>query len=191
MKDLPLKLLVGALALMLLASLTLSERYFVLSDRPMVVHIAAIKTSPEMAGMVGTLDEYGVHLRREPSKLEAVAVLGQAVNGTLKPDNFRHMTDPAFGYSVREWSFFGMPFGFYTEYGNVLYVRNDWGTIYAPLTPEGLEKVNRTNGRDVTSGNLFPFWAHLWGWVFVAGLGLAIWLWLRRSARKREEEGLI
>ena len=66
MKDLPLKLLVGALTLMLLASLTLSERYFVLSDRPVVVHIAAIKTSPEMAGMVGTLAE-GVYGAAKPA----------------------------------------------------------------------------------------------------------------------------
>lgn len=192
MKDLPLKLVAGALVLVLLWAMLGSERYLVLSNRPMIVHLTDIKTGPEMGDLVAELDSYGVHLPRQPGKFERFAIASLVANGgTLKPASFDHMSAPAIGYSVREWGFFGMPFGFYTEYGHVLYVRNDWGTIYAPLTPEGIEKVNRTNGRDVTRGAFYPYWAHLWGWAFVAGLGLAVYLWLRRAARRREEEGII
>jgi len=191
MTDLPLKLVAGALTLVLLWALLGSERYLVLSNRPMIVHLSAIKTGPEMGDLIAELDNYGVHLPRQPGKLETMATVALLANGgKLKPASFDHMT-PALGYSVREWGFFGMPFGFYTEYGHVLYMRNDWGTVYAPLSPEGLEQVNRANGRDVTKGTIYPYWAHLWGWAFLAGFALAIYLWLRRGARIREELGLI
>jgi|ERR1044072_276840 hypothetical protein len=192
MKDLPLKLVAGALVLVLLWAMLGSERYLVLSNRPMIVHLSNIKTGPEMGDLVGELDSYGIHLPRHPGKLETMGWLAMVAKGYRpNPASLDHMSPAALGYSVREVSFFGMPFGFYTEYGHVLYIRNEWGTIYAPLSGEGLEKVNRVNGRDVTKGYIYPYWAHLWGWAFVAGLAFGVFLWLQRAARKREQDGII
>jgi hypothetical protein len=92
---------------------------------------------------------------------------------------------------MREWAFLGMPFGFYTENGHVLYVRDNWQTIYIPLSDKGVEALASANGHDVTKGYIYPYWTHLWGWLFAAGIGLAVYLWLRRAARIREEEGII
>lgn len=188
----PFKLLIGVLTLVLLWALFGSERLWVLNSRPMIIHRTSIKIPPQMTDLIAAIDYYGVHLPREPSKAERALRNLLNLNGIAAPiDSFDHMTDPAMGYSVREWGFVGMPFGYTTEEGPVVYVRNDWGTLYSPLTEKGIAQLNAANGRDVTKGGIYPFWTHLWGWAFVFGLGLAGWLWSRGNARRREELGLI
>ena len=192
MGNLPFKLVVGALVVIVAGSILFSERFIVLQNRPAIAHLSSVRIPPELGDSIGALDSYGVHLRREHSKFETMLRAANTMLGhPPAPDSFANMTEPALGYSVREWSFLGLPFGYSTEYAHVLYVRNDWGTIYSPLTPQGWEMLDKANKRDLKTGNLFPFWMHLWGWgVVLLGLG-ALWLWHRGNVRRREEYGLI
>jgi hypothetical protein len=104
----PFKLLIGVLALVLAWALFGSERLWVLNSRPMVVHRSDIRIPPEMTDLIGTLDGYGIHLRREPIKAEVALRNLLNLNGIAAPiDSFDHMTDPAMGYSVREWGLSG------------------------------------------------------------------------------------
>ncbi|MBO9714670.1 hypothetical protein [Sphingomonas sp.] len=189
---LPFKIVVGVLALVLLYGLLGSPRYWVLHDQPVVAHMRAIKVPSELGDLTGEILAGGVQVRNRTSKAEQFLRVFRAAHGqTVAPASFANMTAPAVGYSIREIGFFGMPFGWYREYGDVVYVRNDWGTIYGPLEPPAMAAVNKANGGDVTQGNLFPFWNHCWGWLWVAGLGLALWLWHRAQVKRREELGLI
>jgi hypothetical protein len=100
------------------------------------------------------------------------------------------MSAPKFGYSVRETTFLGMPFWYSTEYGHVLFFSSDWGVVAAPLNTVGQAALDKANGRDLRAG-MIPWWKHLWGWLFLAGLALAIWLWHRRTVRWRTENGYL
>lgn len=189
---LPFKIVVAVLGVVLLYAMIGTERFWVLHDRPVIAHMTTIAGATESRDLVSELDDYGVHVARQPSKFEQFMLLYKLSRGIgPEPASFDHMTAPSIGYSIREIGFFGMPFGWYKEYGDVLYVHNDWGDIYSNLTDKGLAEINKANGRDVTKGNLFPFWNHMWGWFWVAGLGLAWWLWHRAQVRRREALGLI
>lgn len=188
----PFRVAVTAFVLALVSAVLFSERYIVLQSRPAIGHLASVKIPPELGDTIGALDDYGVHMQRERSKFENMLRAANTILGhPPKPDSFDNMTAPAIGYSIREWAFLGMPFGYSTEYGHVLYVRNDWGVIYSPLTDGGWAQLDKANGRDLRAGNFFPFWLHIWGWgVVLLGL-LTVWLWHRGNVRRREALGLI
>jgi len=189
---LPFWLAATAMALMLLGSIFFSGRFIVLSDPPVIAHLSAVKIPPELGDMVGVLDEYGVHLQRRRSRVEIALTNAQRLSGAqLEPSSYGNMTEPMIGYSIREWGFLGMPFGWKREYGTVLYVKNDWGMLYSELKPGAWDVINKANGRDVTRDGFFPFWNHIWGWLFILGLIGAWWLWQRGNDRRREDLGLI
>lgn len=192
MRNLPFMLAAAALILAIVGAVLFSERYIVLQNRPAIGHLGSVKIPAEFTDTVGELDSFGVHLRRERSKFENMLRSANTLLGhPPKPDSFDNMTEPMLGYSVREWAFLGMPFGYSTEYGDVLYVRNDWGTIYSPLRDEGWAMLEKANGGDPRKGKLFPFWLHSWGWgVVLLGL-LTLFLWHRGNVRRREALGLI
>ncbi|MDG2534996.1 hypothetical protein P6144_15155 [Sphingomonas sp. HITSZ_GF] len=191
-KDLPFKLVVGALALVLAWSLLLSDRYWFLTDRPVVDELAAVKVPPELGDMISAIDDYGVHIQRQPSKVELYIAIKRSQLGLEQPvPSYAHMSDPKLGYSVREMTFLGMPFWYAPEYGHVLFFSSDWGVVAAPLNDRGHAALNKANGRDLRATSMVPWWQHLWGWLFLAGLALAIWLWHRRVVRWREENGII
>lgn len=186
--QLPTMVLAGVLIVFLFCTALFGHRPIVLAQSPAVMHIGSATIPAELGDMIGVIDEYGVHVPRPPSKFDlALAHWGfrQA------PASYGNMTVPAVGYSVQEWTFLGLPFGWSKSDGDVLYVTNDWGKLYAPLYPETWEAINKANGRDVTRAAIVPFWNHAWGWLFVLGLGLVFWLWQRGNARRREALGLI
>lgn len=188
----PFRIAAALMVVMLVGSILFSGRFIVLSDRPTVVYLSAIKMAPEAGDLVGELDDYGVHMRHERSKfVEMLRSANTMLGHPPRPDSFDNMTAPMMGYSVREWSFMGMPFGWKTDMGPVLYVNNDWGVIYGQLRPKALEEINKANGRDVTQVTIYPFWIHTWGWLFVLGAIGTWWLWNRGNQRRREELGLI
>ncbi|MEP9357912.1 hypothetical protein [Sphingomonas sp. KR3-1] len=192
MKDLPLKLLVGALLVVLIGSATFSNRYWVLASQPRVDDLVDVKVPPELGDMVSAIDAYGVHLEREPTKFERYVTMQKALIGIERPvPSYANMSTPKFGYSVRETTFLGMPFWYAREYGHVLFFSSDWGVVAAPLTEVGQAQLDKANGRDLRATSMIPWWEHLWGWLFLAGVGLAIWLWHRRTLRWRAENGFI
>lgn len=190
MRLLPFISVSAMLAAVVVFSLLLSERGLILHDRPVVAHLGEIE-QPADINLWRTLDDYGVHLVHPGRNIDRLL---------LGPNDERYSGDaaalgaatpPAVGRSIREIGFFGMPFGWFTDLGDVIYVRNRYETVYAQLNVRGLAAVNKANDRDVFAGNVFPFWVHAWGWLWVAGLGVAIWLWFRAQARRRAELGLI
>jgi hypothetical protein len=191
-KDLPLKLLVGVLVIVLICSATFSSRYWVLTNQSTVDELAVVKVPPELGDFVSAIDAYGLHLERQPSKFERYVTMQKALIGIERPvPSYANMSAPKFGYSVRETTFFGMPFWYTAEYNHVLFFSSDWGVVAAPLSEIGQAQLDKANGRDLRATSMIPWWEHLWGWLFLLGVGLAIWLWHRRTLRWREENGII
>lgn len=191
-RDLPLALVGGALVLALLGALLLSDRYWVASSRPTVDMLAEVKVPPELGDMISVIDDSGIHIQRVPSKAEQYIAIKRAEYGIDVPvPSYANMSAPRFGYSVRETTFLGMPFWYETQYGHVLFFSSDWGVVAAPLTDIGQAALDKANGRDLRATSMIPWWNHVWGWLFLAGLALAIWLWHRRTVRWREENGII
>jgi len=190
--QLPTIVVASVLVVSLFLIALFGHRPIVLAQSPAVMHVGSATIPPELGDMIGVIDEYGVHVPLPPSKADlALAHWGMLAGFRPQPASYANMTAPAVGYSVQEWTFLGLPFGWSKSDGNVLYVSNDWGKLYAPMYPKTWETINKANGRDVTKATIYPFWNHTWGWLFVLALGLVAWLWRRGTARRREDLGLI
>jgi hypothetical protein len=186
---------VGAALIVVLALvLLLSPRHWVLSDqRRAVAHIADLPANDSAltAQLAQFVDWGGVHVPREPSKAVLLyRLLARAGRvPPAKPAPWR--VEPRYGVSIREWSFLGMPFGWWREWGPVLYAENRYELMEAPLGDAGVQLLNRRAGRDLAQGFVFPFWAHGWGWLYLAGVAWWGWLYHRGVVRRRAELGLI
>lgn len=187
---LPFRIAVAILAIVLIGALLGSERGMALVNRPVVAHLATIKQPPDL-DLREVLDGYGLHVVRPGITALRMMGLTKPMPNFIRPSADDPMSEPAVGHSIREIGFFGMPFGWTADLGDVVYMQNSREYVYAPLNPEGVARVNAANGRNVFEGNIFPFWAHSWGWLWIAGLGLAFWLWHRAQVQRREELGLI
>lgn len=182
----------SGLIIVLAAALLFSGRFWFRGDRPMVSMVMEAPRSPELPDPESEIDAAGMHVPRSQSKVEQAFRLAMRASGRPEaPAAFTNQTPPRIGYSVREVGFLGMPFGYYTDLGWVLYTESDWGFIAAPISEKGLAAFNKAAGRDVRQGFFYPFWRHTWGWLFVAGVGLWAWMRHRDLVRRREELGLI
>jgi len=190
MRDFVLAVLVITLGAILL----FSDRGWVLSDqRRMVSHVAEVpKTGgPGLAELPYFVFRGGVHVPLDRSKFDSL-MLRMATGQDRFAPTYEDMKQwPSLGYSVREWTLFGMPFGYFSEFDYVLYTRTPRETVMVPLEEEGMALLRKEVGRDLSEGFVYPFWRHLWGWLFVAGLALWGWLYHRGVVRRREELGLI
>jgi hypothetical protein len=184
----------GALIAVLAVVLLMSNRGWFLSDQTRAV--ADVAELPQGSGKIlSDLERivtwYGVHVPHERTKAQQLYQLlvlaGKAPPAQIKSDYQR----PRYGYSVREWSFLGMPFGWYTEYGYVLYSNSREELVETPLIDAGHDALMQEVGRDLRKGFFFPFWAHAWGWLYVAAVALFGWLYYRAAERRREELGII
>jgi hypothetical protein len=185
----------GVLIAALPVILLLSERHWFLSDQHRAVdHVADIPTEgrgPLLANLDRLVLQQGVHVVREQSKAERLYPILVGA-GVLPAGRIDGGNEPLrYGYSVREWSFLGMPFGWYEELGYVVYTRNRMELVMAPLVPEADAELHKEVGRDLRQGFFFPFWAHVWGWLYVALLALWGWLHHRKIVQWREAEGIL
>ncbi len=185
---------VGAvLVFALLGILLFSDRGWVLSDqRRMVAHVADIpKDVPGLSELPGWVFHGGVHVPVEHSKVAQLMLSATAGQTQFAPTYQDSQIWPALGHGVREWTFLGMPFAYFTEMGPVLYTVTPRETVMAPLGDKGVELLRKELGRDLSEGFVYPFWRHLWGWLFVAGVALWGWLYWRGVLRRRAEQGWI
>lgn len=171
-----------ALVIFLAGALLGSERGFMASNRAVTTEVADIKLPEEFGSPHSYISNYGAHYARQRSPIE------QALKGAFAE---RKTSEPMVGYSVREVTFLGMPFAYYTEMGWVLYYTGEHGIVSMPLNDRGIAMVNKALGRDVRQGFFYPFWWHAWGWLFIAGVALWIYLRHRYIVDKREAEGMI
>jgi hypothetical protein len=184
----------GALIAVLAVILLMSNRGWFLSDQHRAV--ADVAGLPEGSGEILSnlpriVDSYGVHVPHAPTKaqqLYQVLVLAGRAPPARLAENYQR---PRYGYSVREWSFLGMPFAWYSEYGFVLYSNDRWELVETPIIESGHAMLMKEVGRDLRQGFFFPFWAHAWGWLYIAGVALFGWLYHRSIVRQREELGIL
>jgi hypothetical protein len=94
------------------------------------------------------------------------------------------------GYSYREISFFGLPVWAYPEYGLVTFIEVPAGYNMAILRPQQVELLQELTGRDYSDYS-FPWWKHLWGWLFPIGFIAAALRLLQEDRRRREAEGVV
>ena len=129
-----------ALALwMLVGALFVSDRYWVLNNRPIAVEVGTVKIPSEMGHPEWLVSYSGVHF--PPAQKSKLALGIEALNRSrgIWPRVTPGVPAPKFGYSVREIGFLGMPFGYYTELGWSLYTESPYETVVLPLNEEGLE----------------------------------------------------
>lgn len=178
----------------LVAILLFSERGWFLSDqRRMVSHVADVPhvDGPAVIDLPGWVFHGGVHVPRDRSKVEALMLRAKVGQSVIPPNLADSRQWPSYGYSVREWTFLGMPSANFSDFEHVLYTQNPRETVMAPLGDRGRALLQKEVGRDLSEGFVYPFWRHLWGWAFVAGIALWGWLCHRGQVRRREELGLI
>jgi hypothetical protein len=84
----------------------------------------------------------------------------------------------------------GLPLWASGEAGLVTYFETPIGWQVALMGPDQVRLLERISGRSYADYS-FPFWKHMWGWLFV--LGLVVWYLLHRraEAKWREETGII
>lgn len=184
----------GGLIAALVIILLFSNRDWVLSDqRRAVADVAAIPEGqgPILARLSDIVALQGVHVPRTPSKAEQLYRLLVLSDRAPPPRVDFDARRPRYGYSLREWSFLGMPFGWWNEMGYVLYAEDRYELVEVSLTDSAAAAFQAEVGRDLRQGFFFPFWAHAWGWLYVAGVALYGWLHHRSVARRREQLGIL
>jgi hypothetical protein len=186
--------LAGGLIVSLAVILLVSDRDWVFSDQHRAVaHVADIpaQANGEIGGQLDEIVAFGgVHVPHPGTKAEQIYRL-LVLAGRVPPPPVEEYQRPRYGYSVREITFLGMPFAWFSEYGFALYARDRNELVVAPLVPGADAKLHQEAGRDLRQGFFFPFWAHAWGWLFLAGLALWGLLYHRSIVLRREAEGLI
>lgn len=177
----------SALIIILIAILAFSDRPWMGGTRLTVSRLAEIKLPEKFGDADNTVFRLGVHIPHPSSKAQdLLAALGGGVQSRGEA------TTPALGYLVKEYTFLGMPIFFLPEAGGYsVYTHDSRELIAMPLSDYGLQLVNAANRRDVRDGVIIPFWNHLWGWLFVAGVGLWGWLQYRHIAKWRAETGIM
>lgn len=189
------KILAALLIVALAVFILVSGRSLVLGNRETVADVMAIpEGKTEILSSLETIvDDYGVHMLHAPTKAELLyRTLAAAGRMPIAAEPAKHVTQrPRYGYSIIEYSLFGMPFGWSANEGYVLYTDDRDELVTAKLTDYAEAKFRQELGRDPAEGFIFPFWAHMWGWAYVAAIGLWIWLYLRHAQRRREELGMI
>lgn len=160
--------------------LLLSDRDWFLSDQyRAVADLAPVPEGrgPILSSIKPLVLANGVHVVLRASKAEALYPFFAATGRLPAVARDRAFGPVRYGVSIREISFLGMPFGWFREFGPVVYTRSTDELVQLPLLPAAEEQLRGETGRDLAAGSIFPFWAHCWGWLFVAGL--ALWGWLR------------
>lgn len=185
----------GLLVAALIGVLVFSDRPWVLYSRPALAKIADLPAAGQSGDLAGYTIAYGMFVAQPRSKaLVAGRTLKTIARGqeALEDHDYGH-GPAALGYSMREWGILGMPLLAVKELGQVAYVeRNDHeGSWQVPLEGDGMDLLTKQIGRDPGAGFIYPYWRHLWGWLFIAGVGLYAWLRMREIRRMRLEQGLI
>ena len=172
------RMVLAALALGVAAALILSDRPWSATSMPRIDEIAALPETPE-ADAATSGAEVGVVLPYDRDQ-----ALRQARGDALSFGS-------KLGYSYREVSIARMPLWAKRELGFVKFRPSPDGYYAEPLGDEQMARLKAVTGKDWAGSYAFPFWAHMWGWLFA--LGFLAWLYLnhRAQVKWREESGII
>jgi hypothetical protein len=180
--------ILGLIVLYAVAMLLFTNRAILIGSRPWIMPGASIPLGRAPVGYLDALDQYGVHspkLSHSPFYLSRMPVpVPRIERRPLAPDRLH------FGYSIAETSILGAPYWYSKDDGYVVYYETLHEFVYAPVNEDYMRKVHLP-GPMPLSGQAFPWWRHVWGWVFP--IALAGWGWFELGAmrRKRAAEGII
>jgi hypothetical protein len=172
------RILLALLALALAAAMFLSNRPWAATSMPRIDEIAALPDTPEAEAATSGA-AVGIVLPYDRDQ-----ALRQAKGDALGSGS-------RLGYSYRETSIARLPLWASRELGFVKFTPSPDGYYAEPLGEEQLEGLKAAVGKDYAGGYVFPFWAHMWGWLFA--IGLLGWFYLnhRAQAKWRAETGII
>lgn len=180
--------MIGVIVLYAATLLLFTPRAVLIGSRPWIMPGASIPLSRAPAGYLDALDQYGVHspkLSHSPLYLWRMPKFGPRIERRpLAPDRLH------FGYAIIETSILGAPYWYSKDDGYVVYYETLREFVYAPVTEDYMRQV-KLPGPMPLSRQRFPWWRHVWGWIFP--LALAGWGWFELGAmrRKRAAEGFI
>lgn len=172
------RVLLGVLGLVFAVVFVLSDREWGIADVPRVEAMKTLPDVPELARVRRFTEAGSVFIPYTPRQQSRRA------NGGFNPNALQ------VGYGYREVSILRLPFWVYADFGPFTFYERPWGYTLSGYGAQEKAAINRVIGRDI-DGHRFPWWRHVWGWLFViAGLGI-LFLHLRALRRWREETGII
>jgi len=186
--------LIGVFALATVSVIALSDRPLIIGSRSWVLPGNPMPSGVGPADFASVIDEYGVHIPKlhhrplfavaarvpDADPAEPVRIAADSV----RPSALR------FGYSVRELDILGMPFVPHKEYGHLIYYETPYEFVGAQATDDYLKQVKIPTAKPLNDWD-YPYWQHMWGWVWLVGLiGIGLFE-LGALRRRREALGLI
>lgn len=170
------RLWLAFLAVSFAVCLYFSDRDWSLTNMPRIEELGEVEESAELVAALGRGGS-------QPGILPYTA--RQKASRQEEPRDRPPM--PRIGYSYRELSILRVPIWGHADQGIVLFLEMPEGYYFVPLDEAQVRALDRVLGTSYADYR-FPFWEHLWGWLFL--LGLIVWtiLHLRAGARLAEEE---
>lgn len=89
------------------------------------------------------------------------------------------------GWVYYDYGILSMPYWAESGFGPVVYIEGEYGLDLAQLGPSQIGMLEERGGGSVPRDFSFPWYLHVWGWLFPILLLLWLWLW-RREDKKRE-----
>lgn len=188
--------LIGVFVLFTACVIALSDRALIIGSRSWVLPGAALPQNVGPPKFAEAIDEYGVHIPKLHHRpLFAVAARTPDADPREPTPGLENgeSTQPRplrFGYSIRELDILGMPFLPSKEYGHVLYYETPYDFAAALATEDYLKQVRIPLAKPLSAWD-FPWWQHMWGWLWLISLiGIGLFE-LGALRRRREALGLI
>ena len=108
-------------------------------------------------------------------------------NGRVRDDLAGQRQPLKLGWVYYDYGILSMPYWAQSGFGPVVYLEGAYGISFAQLSPSQIGMVEERGSGPIPRDYSFPWYLHIWGWLFPILLLLWLWLW-RREDRKREAE---
>ncbi|MEA3004350.1 MAG: hypothetical protein QOH81_3138 [Sphingomonadales bacterium] len=154
------------------AVLWLSPRSWSMTDTPRIETIAALPESDAVEAALASADS-AIVLPYLPGEARARSAAARSAPPALR-----------LGMLYREVSIMKMPLWAYRDGGLVAYRELPEGYSAEPVPAEQVAALEAAAGRTY-SGQPFPLWTHMWGWLFAAGF--ILWWFVARFEEARRD----
>jgi hypothetical protein len=108
------------------------------------------------------------------------------VGGEARPELSIGRQPVRLGWAYQEYGILGMPYWAQSDQGLVVYMEAPDGLQFGPVTPGQIPVLEAAGAGQIPRDYSFPWYFHIWGWLFPPAFLLWLWLW-RREDRAREE----
>jgi len=176
----------GLVVIWFWAALLLSEKPLVIGRTPLVMQGQEMPARILPPDYLDSLDQYGLHQIKlgHPPLIGGGRRTFEAVGETAPRG-----TPTRLGYSIVETDIIGMPFWYTRNIGPVIYYETKDEFVCAPVTDDYFRQLKIPAPR--LDSLHWPWWNHIWGWLYVLALAATGWLAWRVNEGKREALGII